>query len=306
MPNYDEILAQSDRNVTDLKNQLQQFEQLHKDLQRRIEQAEKVPFEYQRHFTNIKRISERFVNDLGGTVQKYFDGNNSLFNKNLTNLHSDVQRLDKQIETFKKEISRLKNTNLEEHFERHQQKLENIVRLSNAIDSSIKKNTQTLTNLENAINRYDANINKITQDINKKIAKQNDFLQILSNDFEKYQKTLSDIFQAINQINLQIGTVTNSLNRLEDSINNAKKAIIKRLDEQDDNIKQHFENTKEDIFEKLDKQEILIQQLNGEIAKANELLSDNQKQISINRVINVVSFVVIVVLLIFLIIKVTT
>ena len=236
MPNYNEILAQSDRNVTDLKKQLKQFEQLHEDLQRRIEQAEKIPKEYQEHFTNIRRISERFINDLGGTVRKYFDGNNNLFNKNLTKLHSDVQYLDEQIVIFEKEVNRLKDTDLEKHFEKH-------------------------------------------------------------------QKTLSDIFQAINSINLQIGTVTSSLNRLEDSINNAKKAIVKRLDEQDENIKQHFENAKEDIFEQLDKQEILIQQLNSEIAKANELLSDNQKQISVNRIINVVSFVVIVVLLIFLILN---
>src|SRR5665647_2659120 len=103
MPNYEEIIQQSQANVKALSEKLEEFDKLHEEIIALKEAAEGIPAIFNEKFQQIVELSEKYTNNIGATTKKYLDGNNTLFT-------SKLNELSIKIKDFDKGITRLLNT----------------------------------------------------------------------------------------------------------------------------------------------------------------------------------------------------
>ena len=106
MPNYEEVIQQSQANIKSLSEKLKDLDKLHQDIKELIKQPEIFDTKYQQ----IVKLSEEYTNTLGAATKKYLDGNNNLFTANLNELSNKTKDLQK-------EISRLVNTDFTKLFQ---------------------------------------------------------------------------------------------------------------------------------------------------------------------------------------------
>lgn len=106
MPNYEEVIQQSQENIKSLSEKLKDLDKLHQDIKELIKQPEIFDTKYQQ----IVKLSEEYTNTLGAATKKYLDGNNTLFKANLNELSNKTKDLQK-------EISRLVNTDFTKLFQ---------------------------------------------------------------------------------------------------------------------------------------------------------------------------------------------
>lgn len=136
MPNYEEIIQQSQANVKALSVKLKELDKLHEDINKLIQQPEIFEAIYQQ----IVKLSEDYTNSLGASVKKYLDGNNSMFTEKLkefSNRNSELQ----------KEITRLERIDLDKHFDKLQKTLSDIFGAINGISITLTALTQTLAGI---------------------------------------------------------------------------------------------------------------------------------------------------------------
>jgi len=199
MPNYEEVIQQSQENIKSLSEKLKDLDKLHQDIKELIKQPEIFDTKYQQ----IVKLSEEYTNTLGAATKKYLDGNNTLFTANLNELSNRTKDLQK-------EISRLVNTDFTKLFQDLQKSFIDQTRKDLAIE--LKKFDDKSTDLQTKIDELREQVERL-----EKID--------LEKHFDKLQKTLTDIFTAVNGVNISITSLTQVLSGFSDSLGSIKKVI---------------------------------------------------------------------------------
>ena len=277
MPNYEEVIQQSQANIKSLSEKLKDLDKLHQDIKELIKQPEIFDTKYQQ----IVKLSEEYTNTLGAATKKYLDGNNTLFTANLNELSSKTSDLQK-------EISRLVNTDFTKLFQDLQKSFIDQTRKDLAIE--LKKFDDKSTDLQTKIDELKKQVERL-----EKID--------LEKHFDKLQKTLAEIFTAINAINLTLTNVVQTLTGIVQTLGN----IQTTLDTNHKEAKQllnNFSETTEKHLTDIDKQAIknveLLESKIEILSQQNELL---KKEVKTNRIIQIVGFVMAISILIYLIVK---
>jgi predicted nucleic acid-binding Zn-ribbon protein len=270
MPNYEEIIKQSQANVKSLSEKLKDLDKLYQDIISLKTKSEGIPLAFEQNFQKISELSKQYTETLGVASKTYLDGNNTLLTTKLKDLADTNTKLEK-------EISRLVNTDLTKLFNDLQKVF--IDQTKKDIGSELKKIEEKTTDFQTKINSFGVEISRLEKvDLEKY--------------FDKLQKTLSDIFGAINAINLALTGLTGSLNSVIKTLGEIQKSIDENSSKTDNHLKQQDKNNSTE-FETLKKN----------FTSLSEQNIDLKKGIKTNRIIQIVGLVIMVSTLIFIIIK---
>ncbi len=277
MPNYEEVIQQSQANIKSLSEKLKDLDKLHQDIKELIKQPEIFDTKYQQ----IVKLSEEYTNTLGAATKKYLDGNNTLFTANLNELSSKTSDLQK-------EISRLVNTDFTKLFQDLQKSFIDQTRKDLAIE--LKKFDDKSTDLQTKIDELKKQVERL-----EKID--------LEKHFDKLQKTLAEIFTAINAINLTLTNVVQTLTGIVQTLGNIQTTLDTNHKESKQLLNK-FSETTEKLLTDIDKQATknveLLESKIKTLSEQNELL---KKEVKTNRIIQIVGFVIAICILFYLIVK---
>jgi len=277
MPNYEEVIQQSQANIKSLSEKLKDLDKLHQDIKELIKQPEIFDTKYQQ----IVKLSEEYTNTLGAATKKYLDGNNTLFTANLNELSNKTKDLQN-------EISRLVNTDFTKLFQDLQKSFIDQTRKDLAIE--LKKFDDKSTDLQTKIDELRKQVERL-----EKID--------LEKHFDKLQKTLSEIFGAINAINLTLTNIVQTLTGIVQTLGNIQTTLDTNHKEAKQLINSFSESTEKhlnDIDKHATKNVELLESKIISLSEQNELL---KKEVKTNRIIQMVGFVIVISILIYLIVK---
>jgi len=277
MPNYEEVIQQSQVNINSLSEKLKDLDKLHEDIKELIKQPEVFDAKFQQ----IVRLSEDYTNTLGAASKKYLDGSNTLFTSNLNGL-SD------KIKVLQKEVSRLVNTDLTTLFQELQKVF--IDQSRRDLAAEMKKIDDKSVTLQTKIDELRDQVTRLEQiDLEK--------------HFDKHQKTLSEIFGAVNSINLTLTAITQTLNSIvqsaggiHDTIYANHKEIKKTINSFDEATSKHLTDQDNAI-----RSNALL--LESKINSVSEQNSTIQKELKTNRLFQYIIAGLLIIELIYLIIK---
>lgn len=281
MPDYEEIIKQSQANVKSLGEKLKDFDKLYQEIKAIKESAEVIPDIFNKKFKDIVKLSEEYTNSLGATTKNYLDGNNTLFVKSLGELST-------RIKDFEREIARLVNTDFTKLFK----DLQKIF-----ID-------QTRADLAVELNRFEEKSKELQTKI-EELKKQVERLEQidLEKHFDKLQKILSEIFGAINAINLTLTTIVQTLTGIVQSLGSIQTTLDanhKETKEILNNFSQKTEKYLSDQNKQTSKNMELVEDKIKFLSEQNKLI---KKEVRMNRVIQIMGFTVMIIILIYLIVK---
>lgn len=277
MPNYEEVIQQSQANIKSLSEKLKDLDKLHQDIKELIKQPEIFDAKYQQ----IVKLSEEYTNTLGAATKKYLDGNNNLFTANLNELSNKTKDLQK-------EISRLVNTDFTKLFQDLQKSFIDQTRKDLAIE--LKKFDDKSTDLQTKIDELRKQVERL-----EKID--------LEKHFDKLQKTLAEIFGAINAINLTLTNIVQTLTGIVQTLGNIQTTLDtnhKEAKQLLNSFSESTENHLNDIDKQATKNVELLETKIKSLSEQNELL---KKEVKTNRIIQMVGFVIVISILIYLIVK---
>jgi len=281
MPNYEEIIEQSQANVKSLSEKLKDLDKLHQDIISLKTKSEGIPLVFEQNFQKISELSKQYTETLGVASKTYLDGSNSLFTAKLKDLADENAKLEK-------EISRLVNTDLTKLFNDLQKVF--IEQTKKDIEIELKKIGEKTTDFQTKINSLGHEINRLEKvDLEK--------------HFDKLQKTLSDIFGAINAINLTLTGLTTSLNSVIQKLGQIQKDIADNFIETNKLITTYSTEIINHLNQQDKKNDTEFEILNKELANLSEQNSDLKKDIKTNRIVQIVGLVITISILIYLIIK---
>ena len=281
MPNYDELIKQSQVNVNSLSEKLKELDKIYQEILGLKAEVDGIPEIFNDKFLEIIILSEQYTNNLGIATKDYLDGNNTLFTLRLNELSI-------LSEEFKIEINRLIKTDFYKLFE----DLQNIF-----IEKSRKDLAIELDRLEEKSKNIQVKIDYLDQIIKRLEAID------LEKHFDKLQKTLSEIFGAINTINLTLleiiqklpgilqllGTIQTNIdtnhNQTKQLLSSYNQIIKSHLIDQDNQATKNFELLERKINSVID-QNILI-----------------RKEGKSSRIIQIIGFTVIILILLYVAIK---
>lgn len=327
MPNYDDIIKQSQANVKSLNEKLNDLDELYLEIKGVKKTAEEIPVFFKDRFNEVIKLSDNYTNTLALAAKNYLDGNNTLFTAKLNELTTKIKE-------FQKEITRLAETNFTEMFKDLQKKFmdqtkgdislelkkfdqkskdfqANITELNAQIDRlaatdflklfkdlQIKFIDQTREDLLIELNKFDEK-SKDLQTKTDELHTQIERLQKVDLDkhFEKHQKTLSDIFGAVNSTN---GTLTTFIQTLTGIVQTLVKI-------QTDADSHHLETVKvlnnfsvetnrrlNDVDNNVSSNREVVERKLIALSEQNEFL---KKEIQTNKVIQIVGFIIIIIFL---------
>lgn len=277
MPNYEEVIQQSQANIKSLSEKLKDLDKLHQDIKELIKQPEIFDTKYQQ----IVKLSEEYTITLGAATKKYLDGNNIFFTANLNELSNKTKDLQK-------EISRLVNTDFTKLFQDLQKSFIDQTRKDLVIE--LKKFDDKSTDLQTKIDELRKQVERL-----EKID--------LEKHFDKLQKTLSEIFGAINAINLTLTNIVQTLTGVVQTLGNIQTTLDTNHKDAKQLINSFSESTEKhlnDIDKQATKNVELLENKITSLSKQNELL---EKEVKTNRIIQMVGFVIVISILIYLIVK---
>lgn len=277
MPNYEEVIQQSQANIKSLSEKLKDLDKLHEDIKELIKQPEVFDTKFQQ----IVRLSEDYTNTLGAASKKYLDGNNTLFTSKLNELSDKVKDLQK-------EVSRLVNTDLSKLFQELQKTFIDQSRKDLAVE--MKKIDDRSVELQTKIDKLKNQVTRLEQiDLEK--------------HFDKHQKTLSEIFSAVHSINLTLTAITQTLN----SIVQSAGAIHNSIDTNHKELKQAINSFNEVTTKHLTDQDNaalknaqLLESIINSLAEQNIKI---QKELKTNKIFQYVIVGLTVIVLIYLVLK---
>ena len=281
MPDYEEIIKQSQANVKSLSEKLKELDKLHQEIKALKEAAEGIPEIFNMKFQELVKLSEDYTNTLGAATKNYLDGNNTLFTTKLS-------ELSVKIKEFEKEIARLVNTDFTLLFKDLQKVF---------ID-------QTRADLATELKRFEEK-SKVLQTKIDELKKQIDRLEgiDLEKHFDKLQKTLAEIFGAINAINLTLTNIIQTLTGIVQSLGNIRTTLDINHKEAKQFLTSFSETTEKHLTDQ-DKQATknieLLESKMKSIAEQNALL---KKAVKTNRIIQVVGLTIILTILIYVALK---
>ncbi len=277
MPNYEEVIQQSQANIKSLSEKLKDLDKLHQDIKELIKQPEIFDTKYQQ----IVKLSEDYTNTLGAATKKYLDGNNTLFTTKLNELSEKTKDLQK-------EISRLVNTDFTKLFQDLQKSF--IDQTRKDLATELKKFDDKSTDLQTKIDELRKQVERL-----EKID--------LEKHFDKLQKTLSEIFGAINAINITLTAITQTLNSIVQSLG----AIQNAIDTNHKETKQVISSFSDATTKHLSNQDSeakrnteLLESKIKSLAEQNDLL---KKEVKTNRIIQIVGLTIILIILIYVAVK---
>lgn len=277
MPNYEEVIQQSQANIKSLSEKLKDLDKLHQDIKELIKQPEIFDTKYQQ----IVKLSEEYTNTLGAATKKYLDGNNTLFTTKLNELSNKIKDLQK-------EISRLVNTDFTKLFQDLQKSF--IDQTRKDLATELKKFDDKSTDLQTKIDELRKQVERLEKIDLEKL-------------FDKLQKTLSEIFGAINAINITLTAITQTLNSIVQSLG----AIQNAIDTNHKETKQVISSFSEATTKHLSNQDSeakrnteLLESKIKSLAEQNDLL---KKEVKTNRTIQIVGLTIILIILIYVAVK---
>lgn len=282
MPDYEELIKQSQANVKSLSEKLKDLDKLYQEIKALKETAEGIPETFNKKFQELVKLSEDYTNTLGAATKNYLDGNNTLFTTKLSELSAKIKE-------FEKEITRLVNTDFTKMFKDLQKVFIKQTRADLAIE--LKRFEDKSIDLQRKIDELNKQIERL-----EKID--------LEKHFNKLQKTLSEIFGAINAINLTLTNIVQTLTGIVQSLG----TIQTTLDTNHKEAKQlltSFSETTEKHLTNQDNQatknvELLESKLKS-ISEQNELL---RKEVKTNRIIQIVGLTIILIMLMYVVFKI--
>jgi len=282
MPNFDELIKQSQVNVNSLSEKLKELDKIYQEIIGLKAEVDGIPEIFNNKFLEIIILSEQYTNNLGIATKDYLDGNNTLFTLRLNELSI-------LSEEFKIEIDRLIKTDFYKLFEN----LQTIF-----IEKSRKDLSIELDRLEEKSKNIQIKIDYLYQIIKRLEAID------LEKHFDKFQKTLSEIFGAINTINLTLTNIVQTLPGIFQSLATLQTTI----DTNHNQIRQLLKGHNQGIEGHLTEQDIQATK-NFELLehKINFVLDQNKlirKEVKISRIIQIIGLTIIILILLYVAINV--
>ncbi len=281
MPDYEEIIKQSQANVKSLSEKLKDLDKLHQEIKALKEAAEGIPEIFNKKFQELVKLSEDYTNTLGAATKNYLDGNNTLFTTKLSELSTKIKE-------FEKEITRLVNTDFTKLFKDLQKVF---------ID-------QTRADLATELKRFEDKSKDLQTKIDE-LKKQIERLEKidLEKHFDKLQKTLAEIFGAINAINLTLTNIIQTLTGIVQSLGNIQTMLDTNHKEAKQLLNSFSETTEKHLTDQ-DKQATknveLLESKMKSLSEQNELL---KKEVKTNRIIQIVGLTIILIILLYVAVK---
>jgi len=274
MPNYEEIIEQSQKNIKALSDKLKEIDNLYDDINSLAISAKGIPDIFNRKFNEIIEVTNSYTNLLGISTKKYLDGNNALFVNNLKDIQKEISRLESidfslQFKDLQKEFINKTRINLKVELKRFENK-------TDIFQSHID-------NLKNQIERLE-NID-------------------LEEYFDKLQKTLSQIFGAINSINLTLTDLTKNLTSITQSVGNIETTINKNQQEVTSLIDSYSKQTINHLSNQDKEAKANVELLTNKIQGLEETNIILKKGMRDNRIFQFIEVGIILITLAYLIIK---
>jgi hypothetical protein len=277
MPNYEEVIQQSQANVKSLGEKLKDLDKLHQDIKVLIEQPEIFDSKYQ----EIVKLSEDYTNTLGAATKKYLDGNNTLFTIKLNELSDKIIDLQR-------EISRLTHTDFTKLF--HDLQKSFIYQTRNDLAIELKKFDDKSTDLQKKIDELGNQVQRI-----KNID--------LEKHFDKLQKTLSEIFGAINAINITLTSISQFLNSVVQSLGAIQNSIDTNHIETKQVISSFSDATAKHLNNQDSEAKKNIELLENKIESLSEKNDLLKKEVKTNKIIQIIGLTIILIILIYVAVK---
>lgn len=281
MPDYEEIIKQSQANVKSLSDKLKDLDRLHQEIKAIKELSEEIPDIFNKKFEEIVKLSEGYTNTLGISTKTYLEGNNTLFTTKLSELSTKIKEFDK-------EITRLVNTDFSKLFKELQKDFIEQARAD--ITTELRLFDEKLKDLQIKIEELKMQIHRL-----EKID--------LEKHFDKLQKILAEIFGAINAINLTLTnivqtltSIVQSLGTIQTSLETNHKEAKQLLINFSDTIEKHLTDQSNQATKNMELLESKIKSL----SKQNDLLL---KDVMTNRIIQVVGLTIILIIVIYVALK---
>ena len=333
MPNYEQIVKESQENVKSLSEKLKDLDQLYQDINSLKTKPESILLAFNENFQEISELFKQYIQTLGIASKMYLDGSNSLFtgkieeladknaklekeisrlvNTDLAKLFADLQQIfitktsedlgvelkrfennsidfQDKIYTLKAQISRLISTDFEALFKKLQKAF--IEQTQKDVAVELGKMSEKTTDFQTKIDSFGGEINRLEKvDLEK--------------HFDKLQKTLSDIFGAINTINLTLIGLITSLNLVLQTLGQVQKAIEYNSEETNKLINALSKETDNHLNQQDIKNNTDFEYLKQEIANLSKQNIAVNKEIKTNKITQIIGFVVIISLLLYVIIK---
>jgi ABC-type transporter Mla subunit MlaD len=281
MPDYEEIIKQSQANVKSLSDKLKDLDKLHQEIKALKEAAEGIPETFNKKFQELVKLSEDYTNTLGAANKNYLDGNNTLFTTKLSELSTKIKE-------FEKEITRLVNTDFTKLFKDLQKVFIDQTRADLAIE--LKRFEEKSKDLQTKIDELKKQIERL-----EKID--------LEKHFDKLQKTLAEIFGAINAINLTLTNIIQTLTGIVQSLGTIQTTLDTNHKEAKQLLNTFSEATEKHLTDQ-DKQatknvELLESKIKA-VSEQNDLL---WKEVKMNRIIQIIGLTIILIILIYVAVK---
>lgn len=281
MPNYEEIIKQSQANVKSLGEKLKDLDKLYSEIKGLKEATENIPLVFNNKFEEVIKLSENYINTLGTSTKTYLDGNNTLF-------ATKIGQLSTKIKEFDNEITRLVNTDFTKLFKDLQKVF--IDQTRDDLAKELKRFEEKSINLQAKIDE----LKKHTERLEK---------VDLEKHFDKLQKTLSEIFGAVNAINLTltgfIQTLTGIIQTLgtiqttADSNHKEAKQLLTTFSEANE---KHLVDQDKQATKNLE----LIESKIKTLSEQNELL---KKEVKTNRIVQIIGISTTLIMLIYVALK---
>ena len=203
MPNYEEIIKQSQDNVKSLSEKLKDLDKLYQDIDSIKSKSEGIPLAFEQNFQKISELSKQYTETLGAASKTYLEGSNTLFTNKLNDLADKNSKLEK-------EISRLVNTDLTKLFNDLQKVFIEQTKID--LEIELKKIGEKTNDFQTKITSFGGEIDRLEE-------------VDLEGGFRDLQMTLANIFKAINSINTSLLGITTSLNTIVQSLGSIQTSI---------------------------------------------------------------------------------
>lgn len=281
MPDYEEIIKQSQANVKSLSEKLKDLDKLHQEIKALKEEAEGIPEIFNKKFQELVKLSEDYTNTLGAATKNYLDGNNTLFTTKLSELSTKIKE-------FEKEITRLVNTDFTKLFKDLQKVF---------ID-------QTRADLATELKRFEEKSKDLQTKIDE-LKKQIERLEKidLEKHFDKLQKTLSEIFGAINAINLTLTNIIQTLTGIVQSLGTIQTTLDTNHKEAKQLLTNFGETTEKHLTDQDKQAKNNVELLESKIKSVTEQNEVLRKEVKTNRIIQIVGLTIILIILIYVAVK---
>jgi predicted nucleic acid-binding Zn-ribbon protein len=211
MQNYDKLIQQSHENVRVLSEKLKSFEELHKEIRALVQQPKEIVQKFDNRFQEIAQFTEKYTNTLGVAAKIYLDGNNDLFVSKLEDVQKMLDVFDEknkniqtEINKLEEQVTRLSAINLEEHFNRHQNKLSEIFNAVNSINITLSNLTQILTSITQSLSNIQNKIETTCQATARQISDcKNDISNHLNQQDEQTKNRFGKIENQLSELERQ-------------------------------------------------------------------------------------------------------